>query len=81
MKCYDDCQEYVKRKCTEFQDYSVEYRMHDALFSTFNHLSTYFPEVYEHMLKVWEGNYVYVEISTENDLNSIKDYTENEHAL
>jgi hypothetical protein len=33
------------------------------------------------MLKVWEGNYVYVEISTENDLNSIKDYTENEHAL
>jgi hypothetical protein len=75
MKCCDDCEIYVKRKCTELQDYSSdECKIYCTIFSTFINLSVFFPDAYEHMLKVWE-------ISTENDLNPKKDYTENEHAL
>jgi hypothetical protein len=53
-KCIRHCNEYMKRKYIELEGCSEKYKMRDVVFSTFNHLSIYFPDAYKHMLKVWE---------------------------
>ena len=56
MNCSQACGKYLERKRIELEGCSEDYKMQDIIFSTFNHLSVYFPEAYEHMLKVWEIN-------------------------
>ena len=51
--CIEHCNEYVKRILVEFSGCTEEFKLDRAVFSTFNHLSVYFPDAYEHMLKVW----------------------------
>lgn len=52
--CIYYCNEYVKKLSTELEGCTEGYKIKVAIFSTFNHLSVYFPEAYKHMLKVWE---------------------------
>lgn len=51
--CIYYCDKYIEKKELELEGCSVRCQMKDAVFSAFNHLSVYFPEAYQHMLKVW----------------------------
>ncbi len=53
-KCIQHCDQYVAKLLFELAGCSDECKIREAVFSTFNHLSVFFPEAYEHMLKVWE---------------------------
>ena len=57
MSSEKDCKyylnKYVKKKAAELEGCSDVFKIRDAIFSTFNQLSVYFPEAYQHMLKVW----------------------------
>lgn len=45
---------YLEKKEKELEGCSEGYKMSQLAFSAFNHLSVYFPDAYQHMLKVWE---------------------------
>ena len=51
--CVDHCDKYVNRHLDELQGYSDGYKVREAVFYSFNHLSVYFPQAYKHILKVW----------------------------
>jgi hypothetical protein len=51
--CIEYCDKYIKLKSAELEGCSDDYKMRNTVFSTFNHLSVYFPDAYIHMLKVW----------------------------
>jgi hypothetical protein len=44
---------YIEKLHCELEGCSENYKMGETIFSTFNHLSVYFPDAYQHMLKVW----------------------------
>lgn len=47
------CDKYVEKISHELEGCSENFKMGSALFPAFNHLNVYFPEAYQHMLKVW----------------------------
>jgi hypothetical protein len=51
--CIYYCDKYIEKKSLELAGCSDDCKMRDSVFSSFNHLSVYFPEAYQHMLKVW----------------------------
>ena len=44
---------YVDKLSNELEGCTEDFKIREAVFSTFNHLSIYFPDAYQHMLKVW----------------------------
>lgn len=51
--CTYYCDKYIELKKIELDGCSENFKMRNVVFSSFNHLSIYFPEAYQHMLKVW----------------------------
>ena len=47
------CSKYVEHILLDLEGKPDWYKMESAVFSSFNHLNVYFPEAFEHMLKVW----------------------------
>ena len=44
---------YVENINSEMAGCSEAYKLRRSIFPAFNHLNVYFPEAYQHMLKVW----------------------------
>jgi hypothetical protein len=47
------CSLYVEKLLPDLEGKPDWYKMDSAVFSSFNHLHLYFPEAFDHMLKVW----------------------------
>jgi hypothetical protein len=45
---------YVDKVLEKYEGCSEGFKINKAVFSTFNHLSVWFPDAYKHMLEVWE---------------------------
>lgn len=52
--CFYYFTKYIEKKEIELKGCSSSYKMENVIFSTFNNLSIYFPEAYQHMLKIWK---------------------------
>ena len=55
FNCVNDCNKYIEKMLVKLEGCTDRFKMMEAIFSTFNHLSVYYPEAYQHMLKVWEN--------------------------
>lgn len=53
FKIIEHCSQYVEKVLINSEGCTDNYKVREAVFSTFNHLSVYFPEAYEDMIKVW----------------------------
>lgn len=50
-KCITDCRKYVDKINDEYNGCGGEFKLIHGLFPFFNHLDTFFPHVYQHMMK------------------------------
>lgn len=52
--CIYYCDKYIEKTLIEVEGCSKSFSVHQAVFPFFNHLETYFPDAYKHMLKILE---------------------------